>query len=346
MNVSDFDYHLPEDLIAQRPAARRDQSRLLVMGRDSGHCQLRGFADFPEFVRPGDCLVLNDTRVIAARLFGRREPSGGRAEAFLLEARGPSRWQCLLRPGRRLNPGARVCLDNEEHAFVVRERRDDGTFEIEFDTDDVLALLERAGRVPLPPYIQREASAEDLERYQTVYAEKPGAVAAPTAGLHFTPEILAAVAAQGVQLVRITLHVGPGTFQPVKAERIEDHVMHEEVYEVSPEAAATINATRSGGGRVFAVGTTSVRTLESCVDPVTRQVRAERGRTRIFLHPPKKPLAVDGLLTNFHLPRSTLLMLVSCFATPAHVMSAYRLAVQERLRFYSYGDAMLLLPEA
>ncbi len=346
MNVSDFDYHLPEELIAQRPAARRDQSRLLVMGRDTGRCQLRGFADFPEFVRPGDCLVLNDTRVIAARLFGRREPSGGRAEAFLLEERGPSRWQCLLRPGRRLNPGARVRLDNEDHTFVVRERRDDGTFEVEFDTDDVLALLERAGRVPLPPYIQREASAEDLERYQTVYAEKPGAVAAPTAGLHFTPEILAAVAAQGVQLVRITLHVGPGTFQPVKAERIEDHVMHEEVYEISPEAAATINATRRGGGRVFAVGTTSVRTLESCVDPATRQVRAERGRTRIFLHPPKKPLAVDGLLTNFHLPRSTLLMLVSCFATPEQVMNAYRLAVQERLRFYSYGDAMLLLPEA
>lgn len=345
MNVSDFDYHLPEELIAQRPAARRDLSRLLVMGRNTGRCQLRGFADFPEFVRPGDCLVLNDTRVIAARLFGRREPSGGRAEAFLLEERGPSRWQCLLRPGRRLNPGARVRLDNEEHTFVVRERRDDGTFEVEFDTDDVLALLERAGRVPLPPYIQREASAEDLERYQTVYAEKPGAVAAPTAGLHFTPEILAAVAAQGVQLVRITLHVGPGTFQPVKAERIEDHVMHEEVYEISPEAAATINATRNGGGRVFAVGTTSVRTLESCVDPATRQVRAERGRTRIFLHPPKKPLAVDGLLTNFHLPRSTLLMLVSCFATPEQVMNAYRLAVQERLRFYSYGDAMLLLPE-
>ncbi|MBT7165411.1 MAG: S-adenosylmethionine:tRNA ribosyltransferase-isomerase, partial [Victivallales bacterium] len=187
---------------------------------------------------------------------------------------------------------------------------------------------------------------EDRERYQTVYADRPGAVAAPTAGLHFTPEILAAVAAKGVQLARVTLHVGPGTFQPVKAERIEDHIMHEEAYEISPEAAATINATRAAGGRIIAVGTTSVRTLESCADPATRSVRAGKGRTRIFLHPPKRPIVVDALLTNFHLPRSTLLMLVSCFATSEHVMAAYRLAVQERLRFYSYGDAMLLLPDA
>ncbi|MBT7302009.1 MAG: tRNA preQ1(34) S-adenosylmethionine ribosyltransferase-isomerase QueA [Victivallales bacterium] len=346
MKVTDFDYHLPEELIAQHPAERRELSKLLVMGRDTGDCQLRGFADFPDYVRAGDCLVVNDTRVIAARLFGRRDPSGGRVEAFVLEERGPSRWQCLLRPGRRLNSGARVILDEDAGAFVVTARLDDGTFEVEFDTADVLGLLERAGRVPLPPYIQREASAEDRERYQTVYADRPGAVAAPTAGLHFTPEILAAVAAKGVQLVRVTLHVGPGTFQPVKAERVEDHIMHEEAYEIPPEAAATINATRVAGGRIIAVGTTSVRTLESCADPATRSVRAGKGRTRIFLHPPKHPVVVDALLTNFHLPRSTLLMLVSCFATPEHVMAAYRLAVQERLRFYSYGDAMLLLPDA
>ena len=346
MKVTDFDYHLPEELIAQHPAERRELSRLLVMGRDSGDCELRVFSDFPDYVRAGDCLVVNDTRVIAARLFGHRDPSGGRVEAFVLEERAPSRWQCLLRPGRRLNPGARVILDENAGAFVVTARLDDGTFEVEFDTADVLGLLERAGRVPLPPYIQREASAEDRERYQTVYADRPGAVAAPTAGLHFTPEILATVAAKGVQISRVTLHVGPGTFQPVKAERIEDHIMHEEAYEISPEAAATINATRAAGGRIIAVGTTSVRTLESCADPATRAVRAGKGRTRIFLHPPKRPLVVDALLTNFHLPRSTLLMLVSCFATPEHVMAAYRLAVEKRLRFYSYGDAMLLLPNA
>lgn len=346
MNVADFDYDLPEELIAQHPAVRRDQSRLMVMNRTTGVCDLRVFGDFPQFVRPGDCLVLNDTRVIAARLFGRRDPSGGQVEAFLLEERGVGRWQSLLRPGRRLNPGARVLLDGEPHAFVVRERLDDGTFEIEFDTSDVLGLLDRAGRVPLPPYIQRDASAEDVERYQTVYATRPGAVAAPTAGLHFTPEILAGLEATGVQIARVTLHVGPGTFQPVKAERIEDHVMHEEAYEISPEAAATINETRAAGGRVIAVGTTSVRTMESCADPATRTVRAERGRTRIFLHPPKRPVVTDGLLTNFHLPKSTLLMLVSCFATAEQVMAAYRLAVAERFRFYSYGDAMLLLGEA
>ncbi len=344
MNVADFDYDLPEELIAQHPAARRDQSRLLVMDRATGACQLRMFGDFPQFVRPGDCLVLNDTKVIAARLFGRRDPTGGHVEAFLLEERAPGRWQALLRPGRRLDPGSRVLLDGEPHTFVVTARLDDGTFEIEFDTTDVLGLLERAGRVPLPPYIQREASAEDVERYQTVYATRPGAVAAPTAGLHFTPEILAGLETTGVKIARVTLHVGPGTFQPVKAERIEDHIMHEEAYEISPEAAATINGTRAAGGRVIAIGTTSVRTLESCADPATRTVRAERGRTRIFLHPPKQPVVTDALLTNFHLPKSTLLMLVSCFASTETVMAAYRLAVQERFRFYSYGDAMLLLP--
>ena len=342
MNVADFDYDLPEELIAQHPTARRDQSRLLVMNRTTGACDLRVFGDFPQFVRPGDCLVLNDTRVIAARLFGRRDPSGGQVEAFLLEERGPGRWQSLLRPGRRLNPGARVRLDGEPHAFVVCERLDDGTFEIEFDTHDVLGLLDRAGRVPLPPYNQRDASAEDVERYQTVYATRPGAVAAPTAGLHFTPEILAGLAGNGVKIARVTLHVGPGTFQPVKAERIENHIMHEEAYEISPEAAATINGTRASGGRVIAVGTTSVRTMESCADPATRTVRAERGRTRIFLHPPKRPVVTDGLLTNFHLPKSSLLFLVSAFVGLPLVKTAYRRALELGYRFYSYGDAMVV----
>jgi S-adenosylmethionine:tRNA ribosyltransferase-isomerase len=314
------------------------------MDRETGHCGLRVFSDFPEFVREGDCLVVNDTRVIAARLFGRRDPSGGNVEAFVLEDHGAGRWQALLRPGRRLKPGARVILEGGAGSFTVLGHLADGTFEIEFGTTDVLSLLETAGHVPLPPYIQREASAEDRERYQTVYAREPGAVAAPTAGLHFTPEILEKVRALGVRIVHVTLHVGAGTFKPVKAERIEDHIMHEEAYEITPEAAATINETRATGGRVIAVGTTSVRTLESCADPATRTVRAEKGRTRIFLHPPKRPVIVDGLLTNFHLPKSTLLMLVSCFSSTEKVMAAYELAVRERFRFYSYGDAMLLLP--
>ncbi|MCK5802501.1 MAG: tRNA preQ1(34) S-adenosylmethionine ribosyltransferase-isomerase QueA [Lentisphaeria bacterium] len=344
MNVEDFSYHLPAEQIAQHPAQRRDESCLMMVGRETGNCHIGTFADFAAQVRPEDCLVLNDTRVIAARLFGRRDPSGGRVEAFLLEERAPGRWQCLLKPGRRLNVGARVLIDGGG-LFTVATRLGDGTFEVLFDTEDVLTLLERQGRIPLPPYIRRDPTTDDRERYQTVYADKDGAVAAPTAGLHFTPEILASIEAQGTRIARVTLHVGPGTFQPVKAERIEDHVMHEEAFELSEETADVVNQTRAAGGRVIAVGTTSVRTLETCADSKTRTVAPSRGRTRIFLHPPKQPIVTDGLLTNFHLPKSTLLMLVSCFATREHILAAYELAVRERLRFYSYGDAMLLLPE-
>ena len=346
MNVSDFDYDLPADLIAQVPAERREFSRLLVMQRQSGRCAVHGFRDLGQFLRPGDLLVLNDTRVIAARLLGRRDPSGGAVEAFLLHALAPQRWQCLLRPGRRLHPGERVCLDAAPGVgFRVTQRRQDGTFEIEFEAPDVLALLDQAGQVPLPPYIQREPSAADRERYQTVYAAHPGAVAAPTAGLHFTRPLLADLRARGVQTAFVTLHIGAGTFKPVQADRVEDHVMHEEAYDLPAETADLVRLTRTRGGRVIAVGTTSVRTLETCADPATRTVIAGHGQTRIFLYPPQTPAVCDGLLTNFHLPRSTLIMLVSCFSSTAHVLAAYRLAVQERLRFYSYGDCMLLLPD-
>lgn len=346
MKVSDFDYELPEELIAQYPADRRDCSRMMVVWREGGRCECRQFADILRYLHAGDCLVLNDTRVIPARLYGRKAESGGRVEAFLLEPCAEGFWRCLLRPGRRLRPGTRVAIagaDPEQH-FVVQARREDGTFEIAFETADVYALLERVGTVPLPPYIQREAEAADRDRYQTVYAQRPGAVAAPTAGLHFTREILQALGRQGVRTARLTLHVGAGTFKPVKAERVEDHVMHEEVYELSPHAAAVINDTRRQGGRIIAVGTTCVRTLEACADSGRRTVAPGCGRTRIFLHPPRSPLICDGLLTNFHLPRSTLLMLVSCFSSVANVLAAYRLAIARRFRFYSYGDCMLMLP--
>jgi len=346
MKVSDFDYPLPAELIAQHPAARREASRLLVLRRETGRCELRGFTDIGAYLRPGDLLVLNDTRVIAARLLGRRDPHGGAVEAFVLEELRPSVWQCLLRPGRRLRPGDRVRLEGDPDAtFTVTARRADGTFEVAFAVPDVLALLDRAGQVPLPPYIRRPPTAMDRERYQTVYAVRSGAVAAPTAGLHFTAEILERLRQQGVETAHVTLHVGPGTFRPVKTDTVEEHVMHEEPYELPAETAEAIGRTRRRGGRVIAVGTTSVRTLETCADAGTRTVQPGAGRTRIFLFPPQRPVVCDGLLTNFHLPRSTLLMLVSCFSRRENVLAAYRLAVQERFRFFSYGDCMLVLPE-
>lgn len=344
MHLSDFQYDLPADLIAQRPLADRTAARMLVVRRDTGACELRAFREFPEFVRPGDCLVLNDTKVIPARLFGRREPSGGRVEMLLVEELKPGVWAAMAKPGRRLHPGDRILVENAGGAVVLLGNKlPEGLVELEFSTPDVLGLLDRAGSVPLPPYIERDADTTDEREYQTVYASRPGAVAAPTAGLHFTPEVLAAVAARGASVAYVTLHVGPGTFRPVKTERIEEHVMHDEAYSLTAEAAETINAARRHGGRVIAIGTTSVRVLETCADPVTGAVRAGRGRTRLFLHPPHRPRATDVLLTNFHLPGSTLLMLVSTFGTVEHVMAAYRLAVRERFRFFSYGDCMLLV---
>ncbi|MBN2449207.1 MAG: tRNA preQ1(34) S-adenosylmethionine ribosyltransferase-isomerase QueA [Lentisphaeria bacterium] len=346
MKLSDFDYDLPPERIAQFPCEPRDASRMLLLRRGSGHCQCGRFTDISSLLRAGDCLVLNDTRVLAARLLGRRQPSGGRIEALLVEAVGPARWHCFLRPGRRLRPGDRIVLDDvPEGGFTVSGRGGDGLFEVLFDTTDVSGLLERSGRIPLPPYIRREPCAADRERYQTVYAVRPGAVAAPTAGLHFTPSVLERLQALGVRVAHVTLHVGPGTFRPVQSERIEEHVMHEEAYELPEETARAVNGTREQGGRVIAVGTTTVRTLETCADPATQRVRPGCGRTRLFLRPPWEPVVCDGLLTNFHLPRSTLLMLVCGFSTVPHVMAAYRLAVREGFRFYSYGDCMLLLPD-
>lgn len=258
MKVSDFDFFLPAELIAQYPAERRDSSRMLSLCRQSGRRKIAPFADFTEYLCPGDCLVLNDTKVIPARIWGERSGSGGKVEALLLEQQGTAeQWQAMLRPGRRLAPGAKVCLRGADAFFVVEDKSPEGYFRIRFSTPDVLSLLQKCGQVPLPPYISREPVAEDRERYQTVFARQPGAVAAPTAGLHFTPEILSRLEQSGVQLVRLTLHVGAGTFKPVETENIEDHKMHSEFYELTEAAAATVNRTRQQGGRVFCVGTTT-----------------------------------------------------------------------------------------
>ena len=346
MLVSDFDYDLPQELIAQHPTQRRDESLMMTLGRTSGHHEVHPFGDIVSYFRPGDCLVLNETRVIPARLWGHR-PTGGRVEAFMLEAEADGTWACFLRPGRRLPVGSRVELDQGDcGGFTVVDKNAAGTVHVRFDQEDVLSILEHYGKIPLPPYISREPDPEDKERYQTVYARVPGAVAAPTAGLHFTEAILSELERRGVTLARLTLHVGAGTFRPVSCERVEDHLMHEESYVLPESCAAVINRTHEQGGRVFCVGTTTVRVLETCASETEAgKVVAGEGRTRIFLYPPRRPRVVDGLLTNFHLPQSTLLMLVCTFCEHDKVMAAYREAVARRLRFFSYGDCMLLLPE-
>jgi S-adenosylmethionine:tRNA ribosyltransferase-isomerase len=339
--LSSYDYDLPPELIAQRPADRRDGSRMLVLDRDSGNCELRNFADFTSYLRPGDCLVLNDTRVIPARLYGSKVETGGKVEALLVEEQNHGSWTAMLRPGRRLKPGTVVEVDGTAARFTVGERIND-LFVIRFsERTDVAAILEAAGRMPLPPYIQRQMEDDDLSRYQTVYAQSAGAVAAPTAGLHFTDEILAAIADRGVDILRVTLHVGLGTFKPVETQDITAHQMHDERFILTAGTATQINAVKAAGGRVVAVGTTSVRVLESCA-AADGTVAAASGRTELFMYPPMKPKVVDALLTNFHLPKSTLLMLVSTFASRKKVLGAYEAAVKARFRFYSYGDCMFI----
>ena len=344
MQVSDFDFILPKELIAQYPTARRDAARMMLLKRDGSDITHQGFTDFSSHFRAGDCLVLNDTKVIPARLWARRPDTGGRIQVFMLESCGDRKWQAFLKPGRRMRIGATAIIEGAGNTITVRGKSDDGACIIEFDTDDILSIMEKYGATPLPPYINREADEADRENYQTVYAENPGSVACPTAGLHLTEEILAELEAKGVRIARVTLHVGAGTFKPVESDTIEGHVMHEERYFMPAEAAETINSTHRNGGRVFCMGTTSVRTVETCAIPGTTEVKAGTGHTSIFLYPPKKPQVTDGLLTNFHLPKSTLLMLVCCFAPYEYVMAAYREAVKEQYRFFSYGDCMLLLP--
>lgn len=344
MDVADFDYILPKESIAQVPADRRDGSRLMVLDRTSGRLEHKAFPDIVSYLRPGDCLVLNDSKVIPARLFGEKAGTGARIEVLLLQRKEGERWECLVRPGRRLRTGDRILFSRAPRLeAVVAGPGAEGTRYLEFSFDEEFwSVLDRVGRIPLPPYIERDSNTEDRERYQTVYSSKEGSVAAPTAGLHFTPGLLNAIRRKGVAIAFVTLHVGIGTFRPVKTERVEDHRMHFEEYQIPEDAAETIRQARAAGGRIVAIGTTSARTLESAAGE-DGQVPAGSGSTGIFIYPGYRFRAVDALVTNFHLPRSTLLMLVSAFYDREAVLAAYRTAVAEGYRFFSYGDAMLLL---
>ncbi len=343
MKTSLFDYSLPEELIAQYPLARRDESRLMVLNRGTRDIQHTTFARLPEFLSAGDLIVLNNTKVIPARLIGRKEKTGGKVEVLLLSPRDEGLWEAMVKRSSRMNPGTRVIFgDGRLTAKILGKTEDQGRL-IQFEHNgDLRTLLEEFGRPPLPPYIKREAENDDRERYQTIYAKNDGAVAAPTAGLHFTEALLARMEAGDIKKTELTLHVGLGTFLPVRTENVEEHNLHAEHIEIAPEAARRINETRASGGRIVAVGTTVVRSLESSSD-ASGHVCPRSGSTDIFIYPGYEFRAVDVLVTNFHLPMSTLLMLVSAFADREFIMEAYREAVKRQYRFYSYGDAMLIL---
>lgn len=341
MQLDRFDYHLPEELIAQTPLEDRSASRLLVLHRSTGNIEHKGFPDILGFLCAGDALVLNDTRVIPARLLGQKKGGGGLAEILLLHRREAGLWEALVRPGRRLRPGAEVEFGNGEMTGRIEGELPDGGRLVRFLYKGIFEeILDRLGEMPLPPYIK--AKLEDKERYQTVYAREQGSAAAPTAGLHFNPELLKKAESMGIHIVYLTLHVGLGTFRPVKADDIREHRMHSEYYRISHEAAATLNRCRENGGRIIAVGTTTCRVLESVTDD-NGVVRPDSGWTDIFIYPGYRFKGMDALLTNFHLPKSTLLMLVSAFAGLEHVLTAYNEAVKERYRFFSFGDAMLII---
>ena len=340
MKTSDFYYNLPEELIAQTPLERRDASRLMVLDRRTGEVTHRHFYDIVEYLQPGDCLVMNDSRVLPARLMGHR-PTGGVVEVLLLRDLGDKCWECLCKPGRKMQPGNQVIFGDGELTATVREVREDGNRVVEFHYEGIfLEILERLGKMPLPPYIKAEL--KDQERYQTVYSREVGSAAAPTAGLHFTQELLDKIRAKGVSTAFVTLHVGLGTFRPVKAEEITDHHMHSELCMMNQETADLLNETRARGGRIICVGTTSCRTLESLVNPDGSFCAGSKW-TEIFIYPGYTFKAMDGLITNFHLPESTLVMLVSAFAGREHILAAYKQAVEQRYRFFSFGDAMCIL---
>lgn len=340
MKTRDFDYALPPELIAQTPLERRDASRLLCLDRSTGAFSHHRFYELPDFLNAGDCLILNDSRVLPARLLGRREPGGGACEVLLLVDRGEGAWECIVRPGKRLREGARLTFGDGALTAEVAEVLPDGNRVVRFSYDGIfLEVLERLGKMPLPPYIKEEL--QDRERYQTVYSRVSGSAAAPTAGLHFTGELLEEIAAKGVGIGYVTLHVGLGTFRPVKEDELEAHEMHSEYCVVSPETAALVNQTKRNGGRVVCVGTTSCRTLEAWAGE-DGALEPHAGRTDIYIYPGYRFKVMDALVTNFHLPQSTLLMLVSAFAGRENVLRAYEEAVRERYRFFSFGDAMFI----
>ena len=340
MKTSDFYYDLPEELIAQTPLERRDASRLLVMDRETGALEHRHFYELPALLNPGDCLVLNDSRVLPARLLGHRVPSGGAVEVLLLKDQGDGVWECLTKPGRKTRPGTELSFgDGALRATVVADSQD-GNKLVQFHyTGIFLEVLDRLGKMPLPPYIKEEL--QDRERYQTVYSKVNGSAAAPTAGLHFTPELLERVQTMGVKVGYVTLHVGLGTFRPVKEDTIEGHEMHSEYCVIPQETADLINETKRSGGRVICVGTTSCRTVESWAAE-DGTMTASAGWTDIFIYPGYRFKVLDGLITNFHLPESTLIMLVSALAGREHVLAAYEEAVRQHYRFFSFGDAMFI----
>ncbi|OUN84477.1 tRNA preQ1(34) S-adenosylmethionine ribosyltransferase-isomerase QueA [Flavonifractor sp. An52] len=340
MKTSDFDFYLPEELIAQTPLEKRDSSRLLVLDKHTGETKHMHFFDLPTLLRPGDCLVLNDSRVLPARLIGHRDPGGGAVEVLLLIDRGNKTWECLVRPGRKMRPGTKVSFGEGQLTAEVTEVLEGGNRLVRFDYEGIfLEKLEQLGKMPLPPYIKAEL--QDPERYQTVYSREVGSAAAPTAGLHFTKELLKQVEDMGVRLAYVTLHVGLGTFRPVKEEDILDHEMHSEYCMISAETAETINRTRAEGGRVICVGTTSCRTIESWAAE-DGTLKESAGWTNIFIYPGYKFKALDCLITNFHLPESTLIMLVSALAGREHILAAYKEAVEQKYRFFSFGDAMFI----
>ena len=347
MDVRDFDFELPAELIAQEPAADRSSSRLLHLDRATGDITHGRFAALPDHLAPGDLLVVNNTRVFPARLLGRRVPSGGAVECLLLRRCGDQRWEALVHPGQKLKPGARVVFDGQEplHAEIL-ERRFHGRRLIRLWTEGgtpVDDVVDAIGHVPLPPYIRRGDRESDRRRYQTIFAADRGSIAAPTAGLHFTDSVKEALQARGVEIASVTLHVGYGTFQPVRTERVEDHRIEAERYQVDASTAQAVNAALDEGRRVVAVGTTTTRTLEAVAAANGGRLTATAGETDLFIYPGFRFQVIRGLVTNFHLPQSSLLMLVSAFAGREHVLAAYRDAVREGYRFYSYGDAILVL---
>ena len=340
MNVKDFDYELPEELIAQDPLEDRSASRLMVLDKHTGQIRHHRFYEIPKYLKPGDCLVLNNTKVIPARLYGVKEGTGAQIEILLLKRIEKDLWETLVRPGKKMKPGARVIFGDGLLIGEVEAIAEEGNRLIRFSYEGIFEeILDQLGQMPLPPYITHQL--KDRNRYQTVYAKYDGSAAAPTAGLHFTPELLQQIRDAGIRIAEVTLHVGLGTFRPVKVEEVTEHHMHSEYYSITKEAAEQINATRRAGGRVICVGTTSCRTIESAADE-EGNLKESSGWTDIFIYPGYRFKVMDCLITNFHLPQSTLIMLVSALAGREHVLAAYREAVKEKYRFFSFGDAMFL----
>ena len=341
MDVKDFYFDLPQELIAQDPLEDRASSRLLVLDKHTGEITHKGFRDILEYLKPGDCLVINDTKVIPARLFGVKEDTGAKIEILLLKRRENDIWETLVKPGKKAKPGTRIVFGEGLLTGTVLETVDEGNRLIQFSYEGIFGeILDQLGQMPLPPYITHQL--KDKNRYQTVYAKHEGSAAAPTAGLHFTKELLKQVEDMGVKIAHVTLHVGLGTFRPVKVEHVQDHHMHSEFYVVEESEAKKVNDTKEAGGRVICVGTTSCRTVESAADENGR-LKAGTGWTDIFIYPGYQFKILDGLITNFHLPESTLVMLVSALAGREHILAAYEEAIRERYRFFSFGDAMLIL---